>query len=119
MLAALILAANAPHARTLSAPIVLRCHVNEDVEQHQFVLSINREKLTMTVSSRFFAPTTMPVLISPTAFKGSGPIHYNMTSFEITIPELKIRRTVVPHIWPGPTPNLVSEGRCFADTISR
>lgn len=115
MLAGLTLAAAVVHVGTVSAPIILRCYVNENVGENQFVLSIDREKHLMTVSSKLFNPTTIPILITPTLIKGRGPIHYNMTIFEITIPQLQVRRTLTPHIWPGPTPTLVSDGRCLGD----
>ncbi len=115
MLFALILAALASPTDPLSTTVSLQCFVGEDVEQQRFALLIDRKAHLMTVSSNHFEATTMPVSITPNSIVGRGPIHYNMTGYEITLPDLRVRMTTVPHIWPGPTPTMVAEGRCVGD----
>jgi len=115
MLSALILAALTPATKPVSTTVSLQCFVGEDVEQQRFALLIDRKAHLMTVSSNHFEATTMPVSITPKSIVGRGPIHYNMTGYEIALPELRVRVTTVPHIWPGPTPTLVAEGRCSGD----
>lgn len=112
MLAALTLAAAVPATSPVLTPIILRCFVGEGVELDRFSLLIDRKELMMTVTSKASDSTTMPVLISKDSLVGRNPIHYNMTSYKVTIPELKVIRTTVPHIWAGPTPTLVAKGQC-------
>lgn len=110
MLAALTLAAAA--TSLVSSSIHLHCFVGDDVEANRFSLLIDRKAGSITVSSNHLGPTTIPAWIKPGLIMGRGPIHYNLTTYEITIPKLTVRVTSIPHIWPGPTPKLVSEGRC-------
>ncbi len=115
MLSALILAALAPATKPVSTTVILQCFVGKDVEQQRFTLLIDRKMQLMTVISDHFEVTTMPVLIAQNMIVGRGPMHYDMTVYEITLPELKFRVTTLPHSWSGPTPTLVAEGRCSGD----
>lgn len=112
MLAALALSAAVAAASSVPTILHLRCFLGKNVEQNRFALLIDRKALSMTVSSDNFGTTTIPVLIEPELIVGRGPIHYNLSTYEIAIPKLTIRVTTIPHIWPGSPPKLITEGRC-------
>lgn len=66
----------------------------------------------MIVTGDHLDPTTIPISIAQGSIIGQGTIHYNSTTYEILTSDLTIRVTTIPHIWPEPTPKLVSKGQC-------
>lgn len=112
MLIAATLGAALATTRPVSAVLQLQCYITKDTEPNRFSLLIDREALVMRISSNRFGSTTMPVSITPTQIVGRGYTDYDRATYEIGLPELKVRVTTIPHIWPGKPPELVAEGRC-------